>query len=226
MDTFAIDLGIVPARVRPVIANQLLAERPTRTPDYKAQVDATTSIIRALRETPTSVLAKLSEAVKELTHADSAGVSLSGRDDGKQIFLWQAAVGLFKKYLGSVVIHDESPCGCVLDTDATLLMVNPGTVYKTAALVEPPIREVLLVPFHVDGRTVGTVWTISQSTKTFDAEDARIVRDISELTALAYQTLVKMEDWQLLSKTVQLAADRQFPEHMQKPELDLPVVVP
>ena len=215
MSPFAVDLSIVPQRVRPVIANQLLAERLSRTPDYKAQIEATTSVIKALRETPASVLAKLSEAVKSLTRADSAGVSLSGRDGDKQIFLWQAAVGLFEKYLGSVVMHDESPCGCVLETDATLLMVDPGTVYKTAAQVDPPIREVLLVPFHVDGRTAGTVWTISQSSKTFDAEDARIVRDISELAALAYQTLVRMEDWQLLSKTVQLAADRQFPERRQ-----------
>lgn len=212
---FAVDLANVPERVRPVIANQLLAERPSRTPDYEAQINATTSVIKALRETPKSVLAKLSEAVKALTHADSAGVSLSGRDDGKPIFLWQAAVGLFEKYLGSVVIHDESPCGCVVDIDATLLMVNPGSVYQTAAQVDPPIREVLLVPFHVDGRTAGTVWTISQSSKTFDAEDVRIVQDISELAALAYQTLLRMEDWQLLSKTVQLVADRQFSERRQ-----------
>lgn len=212
---FAVDLANVPERVRPVIANQLLAERPSRTPDYEAQINATTSVIKALRETPKSVLAKLSEAVKALTHADSAGVSLSGRDDGKPIFLWQAAVGLFEKYLGSVVIHDESPCGCVVDIDATLLMVNPGSVYQTAAQVDPPIREVLLVPFHVDGRTAGTVWTISQSGKTFDAEDVRIVQDISELAALAYQTLLRMEDWQLLSKTVQLVADRQFSERRQ-----------
>lgn len=210
MNSFSINLDIVPERVRSVIANQLLAERPLRAPDFAAQVEATTTVIKALRESPESVLAKLSEAVKSLTRSDSAGVSLSGRDGGRQIFLWQAAVGLFEKYLGSVVIHDESPCGCVLDTDSTLLMVEPGLVYKTAAQVEPPIREVLLVPFHVDGRTAGTVWTISQSAKTFDAEDARIVRDISELAALAYQTLIKMEDWQLLSKTVQLVAERQF----------------
>ena len=215
MNSFAIDLDIVPHQVRPVIANQLLTERASRTPDYKAQIDATTDVIKALRETPESVLAKLSEAVKTLTHADSAGVSLAGRNDGQQIFLWQAAVGLVEQYLGSVVIHDESPCGCVLDTDSTLLMIEPGAVYKTAAQVEPPIREVLLVPFHVDGRAAGTVWTISQSSKTFDAEDARIVQYISELAALAYQTLVKMQDWQLLSKTVQLAADRQFPERRQ-----------
>ena len=210
MESFAVDLtGISPA-IQQVIANHLLDERPSRAPDYKAEVEATAAVIKALRETPTSVLTKLSNAVKQLTGADSAGVSLSGRDDGNQILLWQAAVGLFEKYLGSVVAHNESPCGSVLETDATILMVDPGKAYKTAAQVEPPIREVLLVPFHVEGRVAGTVWIISQSSKTFDAEDARLVTNISELAALAYQVLTKLGDLELLSRTVQLAADGHF----------------
>ncbi len=210
MNAFAVDLKGIPAPIQEVIANHLLGERPSRAPDYKAEVQATTEVIKALRETPESVLAKLSHAVKNLTGADSAGVSLSGREQGNQILLWQAAVGLFEKYLGSVVLHDESPCGSVLETDATILMVDPGRAYKTAAQVEPPIREVLLVPFHVDGQAVGTVWIISQSAKQFDAEDARLVSNISELAALAYQVLTRLGDMELLSRTVQLVADGQF----------------
>lgn len=212
MDKFAVDLSSVAPDVRTVIGNHLLNERQSRPADYKAEVEGTTEVIKALRETPDTVLKKLSDTVKLLTGADSAGVSLSGRNDGKQVLLWQAAVGLFEKYLGSVVNHDESPCGSVIESDATILMVDPGKVYKTAAQVEPPIREVLLVPFHVEGRTVGTVWVISQSAKQFDAEDARIVSNISELAALAYQTLIKLDNLELLSKTVQLVADEQFKE--------------
>ncbi|MDO9359585.1 MAG: GAF domain-containing protein [Polaromonas sp.] len=218
MQTFALDTtGISPA-IQQVIANHLLAERPSRAPDYRAEVEATSAVIKALRETPESVLTQLSHAVKNLTGADSAGVSLSGRDNGTQILLWQAAVGLFEKYLGSVVNHDESPCGSVLETDTTILMVDPGRAYKTAASVEPPIREVLLVPFHVDGRTVGTVWVIAQSAKQFDAEDARLVTNISELAALAYQVLMRMGDLELLSRTVQIVADQQFAQRgLSKP---------
>lgn len=210
MDAFAVDLTANSPAIHTVIANSLLNDRPSRAPDYKAEIEATTDVIKALRDTPSTVLTRLSEAVRQLTGADSAGVSLSGRNEGQQVFLWQAAVGLFEKYLGSVVAYQESPCGGVLDADATLLMVDPGKIYKTAAQVEPPIREALLVPFHVDGQAVGTVWVISQSAKTFDAEDARLVTNISELAALAYQTLTKLGDLELLNKTVQLVADSQF----------------
>jgi GAF domain-containing protein len=214
MEPFAIDLAGIPPAIQQVIANHLLNERPSRLPDYKSEVEATSEVIKALRETPGSVLTTLSHAVKRLTGADSAGVSLSGRDDGNRILLWQAAVGLFEKYLGSVVPHSESPCGTVLETDRTVLMVDPAKAYKTAAQIDPPMREVLLVPFHVDGRVAGTVWLISQSTKTFDAEDARLANNISELAALAYQVLTKLGDMELLSRTVQLAADSHF---MQRP---------
>ena len=214
MNPFAVDLTGIPPAIQQVITNHLLNERPSRAPDYKSEVEATAEVIKALRETPNSVLTTLSLAVKRLTGADSAGVSLSGRDDGNRILLWQAAVGLFEKYLGSVVPHSESPCGTVLETDRVVLMVDPAKAYKTAAQIEPPIREVLLVPFHVDGRVAGTVWLISQSAKTFDAEDARLANNISELAALAYQVLTKLGDMELLSRTVQLAADSHF---MQRP---------
>lgn len=210
MNNFAVDTsGIAPA-IQQVIANHLLIGRPCRESDYKAEVEATARVIKTLRETPESVLTHLSHAVKDLTGADSAGVSLSGRDHGKRILLWQAAVGLFEKYLGSVVDHDESPCGSVLETDTTIMMIDPGKAYKTAASVEPPIREVLLVPFHVQGRAVGTVWVISQSDKQFDAEDARLVTNISELAALAYQTLLRMGDLELLSRSVSIVAEQHF----------------
>lgn len=207
----AVNLAGLPEPLRQVIANDLLRARPARSPDHRAEVTATTAIVRALKDSPRTVLEQLSHAVRQLTGADSAGVSLAGREGGRQILLWQAATGLFEKYLGSVVVREESPCGCVLDLDTTLLMVQPGRAYKTAAQVEPPIHEVLLVPFHADGRAVGTVWAISQSAKTFDAEDASLVERISELAALAYQTLVRLEDFELLSRTVQLVADERFP---------------
>jgi transcriptional regulator with GAF, ATPase, and Fis domain len=207
MASFPIDLAHVPEHVQKAIANHLLETRPARLPNHRAELRATTNVITALLETPDSVLQKLALAVMQVTGADSAGVSLAGREDGARVFLWQAAGGLFDRYLGSVVKYDESPCGSVVDADATMLMVEPASVYPTAALVQPPMREALMVPFHVGGRAVGTVWAISQSSKAFDAEDARLVRSLSKLAALAYQVLVKMGDLALLSRTVQLGVD-------------------
>ena len=204
MAVFMVEPAQLPGHVRPVVANHLLAERATRAPDYRAEVRATTDVIAALVETPASVLERLSNALMGLTGADSAGVSLAGWDGGQRVFLWQAAVGLIHPFLGTVVKHDESPCGSVVDANALLLMVDPARVYLAAAQVEPRVREALLVPFQVDGRPVGTVWVISQSSKKFDAEDARVAVNVSKLAALAYQMLVKMGDLELLGRNIRL----------------------
>jgi chemotaxis protein methyltransferase CheR len=58
------------------------------------------------------------------------------------------------------------------------------------AQVEPHIEEALLVPFHVSGEAVGTVWIVSHDqTRKFDAEDARVMTTLGEFAAAAYQAL-------------------------------------
>lgn len=207
MQRFEVHFPNVEPPIQAVIANQYLNERPSRQPDYAAQVAATTTIVKALTETPEFVLKKLSESILQLTGSDSAGVSLAGRESGKRVLLWQAAVGLIEQYLGSVVPYEESPCGSVISEDKTMLMITPAEAYKTAGLVQPTMQEVLLVPFHINGQAVGTVWAISQGDKRFDAEDARLVADMSELAALAYHVLTKLGHMELLNKAVQLLGE-------------------
>jgi PAS domain S-box-containing protein len=48
-----------------------------------------------------------------------------------------------------------------------------------------------LVPFYVGGKPRGTVWVVSHHTsKCFDAEDLRIMTNLSKFAAAAYQTLL------------------------------------
>ena len=207
MEHFELDFSNLALPIQAVIANQQLNVRPARQPDYAAQLAATTAVIKALAELPETVLTKLSQSILQLTGADSAGVSLLGNASGSKVFVWQGAAGLFEKYLGSVVPYDESPCGLVISTGKTMLLLNPGEAYKTAAQVQPHMQEVLLMPFYVNCQPVGTVWAISQGDKKFDAEDARLITAMSELVALAYHVMIKMGDLELLSKAVHTVAE-------------------
>jgi PAS domain-containing protein len=48
--------------------------------------------------------------------------------------------------------------------------------------------EALLVPFHHEGRPIGTVWVVShQHDKHFDAEDLRVLRGLTRFAAAAAQ---------------------------------------
>ena len=60
--------------------------------------------------------------------------------------------------------------------------------FQYFAEVEPRISEALLVPFHVGGEAVGTIWVISHNeSRQFDAEDARVLKARGEFAAAAYQ---------------------------------------
>jgi signal transduction histidine kinase len=61
------------------------------------------------------------------------------------------------------------------------------------ARVAPPIEEALLIPFHVAGEAVGTVWVIAHdASRRFDAEDLRIVNILGEFAVATYQVLTSL----------------------------------
>jgi signal transduction histidine kinase/ActR/RegA family two-component response regulator len=71
-----------------------------------------------------------------------------------------------------------------------LLFSHAHRFYTQFAEVHPPLVEGLLVPFHVDGRAVGTVWVVAHDeTRRFDAEDQRLLESLAGFAAAAYQVL-------------------------------------
>src|SRR5271166_5799841 len=84
--------------------------------------------------------------------------------------------------------ENSAPAARVLDRDSPQLMSNPERHYTYFAQVAPPIVEALLIPFHVAGEAVGTVWVIAHdASRRFDAEDLRIMNILGEFAAATYQ---------------------------------------
>jgi signal transduction histidine kinase len=72
-------------------------------------------------------------------------------------------------------------------------MSNLDRHFSYFAKVAPRIEEALLVPFHVGGQAVGTIWVISHDeSRRFDAEDARVLTTLGEFAAAAYQAVSGM----------------------------------
>jgi serine/threonine protein kinase len=58
----------------------------------------------------------------------------------------------------------------------------------------PAIVEALLIPFHCEGKPVGTIWIIAHDeTRKFDAEDHRLMSNLARFAATAYQLLAAQE---------------------------------
>ncbi len=202
MPNIQFDLERVSPAIRRILANHLLCTRPGSPPDYKAESEASANIVRALLDSPQTVLQSLADSAAALTGADASGISLATRRDGANVFVWEAVAGSFAGFEGQLMPRAASPCGTVLDLDSTLLMIHPAVAYEVAAPFDPPIHELLLVPFHQAGQAIGTLWVVSQSGKQFCGEDARVITNLSELAAVAYQVLSQVNDLHLLNRAI------------------------
>ncbi|MEO7743187.1 MAG: GAF domain-containing protein [Usitatibacter sp.] len=172
-----------------LVVTERLAERPARTPDFRAESLALTSLARGFAGTNANAFREVTEAALHLCGAQSAGISLIERDGNAKIFRWVAVSGAWAKYLGGSLPRDASPCGLVVDAGAWQLMAHPHTHYIDIRDADPPIVEVLLVPFHILGEIVGTVWVIAHDQqKVFDAEDLRLMTNLADFAGAAYLT--------------------------------------
>ena len=110
---------------------------------------------------PQNVLQKLVEVALELSRAQSAGVSILEEEKGRKIFKWHAVAGQWARYVGGTMPRNASPCGTVLDRNDSLLLSHPERYYPIPSTITPPIVEVLLIPFHVADKPIGTIWAIA-----------------------------------------------------------------
>lgn len=173
-----------------VIATEELDYRDSRTADLAAEARATVGLLRDLAKVPEGFFPKLVQSVLGLTVADSSGVSLLVPEKGR--FIWPAVSGGLSPYIGEGTPMDFGPCGTVLDRDAPVLFVHPERHFTYLQPISPPLEEVLLVPFHMEGKPVGTVWAvIHEPGKRFDSEDRRLLANLSAFAATAYRVLTE-----------------------------------
>ena len=181
------------ASLESILCTEELRRRPWRAPDYKNENAALVALSRALADSPGTILQTLAETILDVTRSDSSGVSLL-REDGKG-FYWPAIAGMWKPHVGGGAPRNFSPSGDVLDRDTPLLFRHMEWRYTYFQSVTPPAVESLLVPFHVEGKAVGTIWAIMHDeSRKFDAEDERLMETLGQFVSLAYQTLTSLDD--------------------------------
>jgi signal transduction histidine kinase len=160
-----------------------LDTRPSRVPNYEREHRAFALLSAELSERPRNMLQKLVEVAVQLCDAHTAGISLLDGD----VFRWEAVAGVFAGARGGTMPRDQSPCGICIDRGSTQLMHLPDRCFPALASA-PRFVEALLIPFYSDGRAVGTVWIVSHThERTFDREDERIVRVLSQMASAGWQ---------------------------------------
>lgn len=173
-----------------VIATEELAGRKARSSNLQEENDTTSELLKQLAKEPEELFPKLIAAVLKLSNAESSGISLL--DEGRKEFIWPAVVGGLSSYIGGGTPSDFGPCGTVLDRNAPVLFLHPERHFTYLKPIRPALEEVLLVPFRVNGKAVGTIWAvIHEPGRRFDSEDLRLLKNLSGFAASAYRVLTE-----------------------------------
>jgi hypothetical protein len=181
-------LGLTAFDLKSVIATSELDLRSNRIPDQKAETLAEMELTQELAKSPHDFFNKLVNMVLKLSLADSAGISLLDEKNGR--FVWPAVAGGLDPYVGGGTPRSFGPCGTVLDRNEPLLFLHPERHFTYLEPISPPLEEVLLIPFHVDGKPVGTIWAvIHRMDRKFQAEDRRLLVNLSAFASSAYKVL-------------------------------------
>ena len=168
-----------------VISTFELIRRPTRPPDYEAENRALVALVEAMTASPDDILQNLVETALNLCRAHSAGISMI--DGDRECFRWPAVAGQWSPYVGEGTRRDFGPCSTVLNRNTPLLFSHPERYFKYLAPVRPPVEEGLLIPFHVGGKPIGTIWVLAHDqSRKFDAEDLRVMTNLAHFAAAAY----------------------------------------
>jgi len=179
-----------------ILCTEELLNRPWRPPDYEKENSALVALVSALADSPRTILQTLADKVRELLHADSAGLSLLTKDEKR--FYWTAIAGAWRPHIGDGTPRDFGPCGDVLDRNIPMLFTHWERRYPYLKMAIPLAEEGLLVPFYVDRKAVGTIWAIAHSNRhKFDAEDLRLLESMGRFASAAYQAAESVEELKL-----------------------------
>jgi hypothetical protein len=173
-----------------VVITPELRRRAVRPISAAAEQDSLSVLSNAILTGPDRLLALLVEHAMRLCRAQSAGVSVEDLTVDPPVFRWHAVAGRLQPFLRGTMPRFFSPCGETVARNEPMLMRDPVKHYSYAAALGVPLTEVLLVPFAVAQKPVGTVWVIGHDAGVgFTLEDLRVVQSLSRFAGKAVTAL-------------------------------------
>ena len=184
----------VTATLQQVLLTHELATRAPHFVDDQALSAGLLKLTRKLSSSPHDVLQCAVEVALDLCRAQTVGLSMLEVEPQGEVFRWRAMAGSLASALGSAMARNNSPCGMVIDANAPLMFAYPEHHFPFPGPVDPPIREVLLMPFHDQvGIPVGTLWVVAHNQeRKFDAGDLHTLTELTSLVTSALTTLEKV----------------------------------
>jgi signal transduction histidine kinase/ActR/RegA family two-component response regulator len=193
-----------------VLCTELLKFRAYRAPDFEAENRMLGQMIKALSESPGTILQQMAEIMLKIFGVGSAGFSIHAKEHGNSRFRWAAIAGKWSPLLGGDTSREFSPSGDVLDCNTPLLFRKLQGRYPAFGELSPSAEECLLVPFCVQDTILGAIWLVSHDEQQqFDSESVRQLVSASHFAAAAYQLVIASENMLEMNQALLLGSINQ-----------------
>jgi signal transduction histidine kinase len=173
-----------------IIITDELSHRPSRAPDYEAENRALVSLTQALTEDPASVLQRVVDLAIEVTHSDSAGVSVLEGEGDNAVFRTHAVSGALANALWSAAPRNASLSGIAFKRNQIVLFSDPQRLFPEMGRATPRVGEAVFAPWEIESKPCGTLWVIKHDPSArFDAEDVRLVQNLARFAGAGFVVL-------------------------------------
>ena len=176
-----------------VVTPTELHDRESRPADYQAESQALVALAEAMANSPRSVLQKLADALLKLCRAHPPGSAFWKRKMGTRFSLARRGWAMVRLSRRDNARRGQ-PLWHGFGSKHRFAHLAPGTLLSDPSRSSPAIAEVLLMPFHVAGQAVGTIWAIAHDeSRKFDGEDERLIGSLGKFASSAYQSLKSLD---------------------------------
>jgi hypothetical protein len=168
--------------------------------DASMQMEGMRRLARAFVERPETILQELVNAAVDLCGAESAGISLQGKDEQEQTFYkWVATAGRYEQFLNAILPSFPSACGLTIERRRPQLFRVSQRFFDLMAVDAPVVTDGILIPWEVD-ETRGTIWIMAhEQAEAFDTDDSRMMELLADFAAMAvrqnyqHESLIRQE---------------------------------
>ena len=180
------------AALKCVVCNAELERRRPRAADFAGESHALASLVDALAGAGShadGVLQQLAEAALTCAARTRPASACPRRTRPAMRSSAGARPRAHGELSGTAMPRACCFCCVTLESGTPMLMQHPERHFPRLDKA-PPLVEVLMVPFHIAGTAVGTVWVAAHDeARHFDAEDLRLLMRLSRFAAMACQLL-------------------------------------
>lgn len=159
--------------------------RRLHTRDIAMQMQGMQKLARAFVENPETILQELVNAAVDMCGADSAGISIEGKDENESIFYhWVATAGKYARFANANLPPEPSACGTCLKRGRPQLFRVSKTFFDIMGIEAEIVTDGVLIPWQMEEMR-GTIWILAHGRpEAFDSGDYQMMQSLANFAAM------------------------------------------